>query len=192
MNLLEQAAAAGPDHTAVEDEHGREPEYAELFHDADRLATRLARWGVERGDRVGLWLQKASRPSPRSTAFCARALPMCPSTPPARPCAPPAILASSGVKAAVVAAELAPALRAAWAGVGPLPRLILVEVTRCQRRLPLLSKAPPGRPMRSRRAMPAGRRSWPTTRPRPCRRRDRATTWRTSSSPRARPASPKA
>src|SRR5262249_47255767 len=42
-------------------------------------------------------------------------------------CRAAGILGSSGVKAAVVAAELAPALRAAWACNGPLPRLILVE-----------------------------------------------------------------
>ncbi len=44
---------------------------------------------------------------------------MCPSTRPGRPRAAAGILASSGVKAAVVAAELAPALRAAWAGARP-------------------------------------------------------------------------
>ena len=56
--LLAGAAARRPDHTAVEDEHGRTLSYADLSRAADRLATRLARWGVGRGDRVGLFLPK--------------------------------------------------------------------------------------------------------------------------------------
>ena len=57
--LLEAAADRRPDHPAVEDEHGRALSFAELHHEADRLATRLSRWGVERGDRIGLWLPKS-------------------------------------------------------------------------------------------------------------------------------------
>ena len=57
--LLEDAAARRPDHPAVEDEHGRSLTFAELLQSADRLATRLMRWGVGRGDRVGLWLPKS-------------------------------------------------------------------------------------------------------------------------------------
>src|SRR5512144_964362 len=56
--LLDEAAARRPDHPAVEDEHGRTVTYAGLRRAADRLATRLARWGVGRGDRVGLFLPK--------------------------------------------------------------------------------------------------------------------------------------
>src|SRR4051812_7235788 len=57
--LLDAAAAARPDHVAVEDEHGRMLSFAALAHRADRLATRLARWGAGRGDRVGHWLPKS-------------------------------------------------------------------------------------------------------------------------------------
>src|SRR5690348_13676452 len=57
--LLDHAAAQRPGHTAVEDEHGRTLTYADLARTADRLATRLARWGVGRGDRVGLFLPKS-------------------------------------------------------------------------------------------------------------------------------------
>ena len=125
--LLEDAAAKRPDHTAVEDEHGRRQTYAALHQGADRLATRLARWGVERGDRVGLWLPKGLEAVTAIHGILragASYVPVDPTGPAVRAAS---ILNSSGVKAAVVAAELAPALRAAWAGVGPLPRLILVE-----------------------------------------------------------------
>src|SRR4051794_41931835 len=56
--LLDEAAARRPDHPAVEDERGRSLTYAGLARCADRLATRLNRWGVGRGDRVGLFLPK--------------------------------------------------------------------------------------------------------------------------------------
>ena len=56
--LLDEAAARRPGHPAVEDERGGCLSYAELLRGADRLATRLTRWGVGRGDRVGLWLPK--------------------------------------------------------------------------------------------------------------------------------------
>src|SRR5690606_2351395 len=56
--LLEEAAAARPDRVAVEDGRGGALTYAELRLAAGRVAARLARWGVERGDRVGLWLPK--------------------------------------------------------------------------------------------------------------------------------------
>ena len=56
--LLEGAASRRPDHPAVEDERGATLTYAELLQGADRVATRLSRWGAGRGDRVGLWLPK--------------------------------------------------------------------------------------------------------------------------------------
>src|SRR5271155_3551726 len=127
--LLEEAALRRPDHTAVEDEHGRRQSYAELMHGADRLAARLARWGVDRGYRVGLWLPKSLEAVTAIHGILrtgASYVPVDPTGPAARAAA---ILGSSGVKAAVVAAELAPALRAAWTGSGPLPRLIVVEST---------------------------------------------------------------
>ena len=160
-------------------------------HGADRLATRLARWGVDRGDRVGLWLPKSLEAVTAIHGILrtgASYVPVDPTGPPARAAG---ILAASGVKAAVVAAELAPALRAAWPGSGPLPRLIVVEGHPAQR---------PGRPRHGRgRASdpdPSGDASWaevmaddapsPLWPPRATR-----TTWRTSSSPRARPANPR-
>lgn len=124
--LLEAAAARRPDHPAVVDERGRTLSYADLLRCADRLATRLARWGAGRGDRIGLWLPKG----PEAVAAIhgvlrggAAYVPVDPTGPALRAAS---IFAASGVKAVVVAAELAPALRAAWSGPGPLPRLIVV------------------------------------------------------------------
>ncbi len=57
--LLDEAAARCPEGVAVEDEAGRSATYGELARMADRLATRLARWGVGPGDRVGLFLPKS-------------------------------------------------------------------------------------------------------------------------------------
>jgi amino acid adenylation domain-containing protein len=127
--LLEDAAAKRPDHPAVEDEHGRRVTYSALNRGADRLATRLARWGVERGDRVGLWLPKSIEAVTAIHGVLrtgASYVPVDPTGPAVRAAS---ILNSSGVKAAVVAAELAPALGAAWSGSGTLPRLILVEAS---------------------------------------------------------------
>jgi amino acid adenylation domain-containing protein len=124
--LLDQAAARRPNHPAVEDEHGRLLNYAELLHGADRVATRLTRWGAGRGDRVGLWLPKSLEAVTALHGILragASYVPVDPSGPAARAVS---ILTTGGVKAVVVSAELAPALRAAWAGSGPLPRLIIV------------------------------------------------------------------
>ena len=125
--LLEAAAARSPDRAAVEDEAGRTLSFASLAHGADRLATRLARWGVSRGDRVGLWLPKGLEAVTAIHGILrsgAAYVPVDPSGPAVRAAA---IFAASGVKAVVVACPLAPALRQAWAGPGSLPRLILVE-----------------------------------------------------------------
>ena len=116
---------------------------------ADRLATRLARWGVDRGDRVGLWLPKSLEAVTAIHGILrtgASYVPVDPTGPAARAAG---ILAASGVKAAVVAAELVPALRAAWPGSGPLPRLIVVEG---------LAGTEPGRPGNRGRAADPGRR----------------------------------
>ena len=124
--LLDRAAARRPDHPAVEDERGRSLTYAALLRDADRLATRLARWGVGRGDRVGLLLPKGLEAVAAIHGILragAAYVPVDPSAPARRGAG---IFASGGVKAVVVDAELAPSLRDAWAGPGPAPRLIVV------------------------------------------------------------------
>jgi amino acid adenylation domain-containing protein len=124
--LLDEAAQLRPQHPAVEDERGRRQSYAELSRAADRLATRLARWGVDRGDRVGLWLPKSLEAVTAIHGILrtgASYVPVDPTGPAARAAG---ILAASGVKAAVVSAELVNALHEAWPGSGPPPRLIMV------------------------------------------------------------------
>ena len=124
--LLDEAAARRPDHPAVEDELGRSLTYAELARAADRLATRLARWGVSRGDRVGLFLPKGLEAVAAIHGILragAAYVPVDPTAPVARGAG---IFASGGVKAVVVAAELAGELHKAWPGPGPTPRLIVV------------------------------------------------------------------
>jgi amino acid adenylation domain-containing protein len=126
-HLLEAAAMRRPDHVALEDEHSRTLTYAALWHGADRLATRLARWGAGRGDRVGLWLPKSLEAVTAVHGILrsgAAYVPVDPTGPVTRAVT---IFAASGVKAVVVASSLASALRAAWPGPGPLPRLIKVD-----------------------------------------------------------------
>ncbi len=125
IRLLDEAAARRPGHPAVEDERGERLSYAELLRGADRVATRLSRWGAGRGDRVGLWLPKGLE-SVTAVHGILRAgaayVPVDPTGPAARAAG---ILATAGVRAVVVAAGLAESLRAAWPGGGPLPRFII-------------------------------------------------------------------
>jgi amino acid adenylation domain-containing protein len=125
--LIEEAAARRPGHPAVEDERGRVLTYAELLRGADRVATRLARWGAGRGDRVGLWLPKSPEALTAIHGILRAGAAYVPADPTGPPLRAAAILAASGVKAAVVDAAMAPALRDAWPGGSPLPRLIVVD-----------------------------------------------------------------
>jgi amino acid adenylation domain-containing protein len=123
--LLEQAAQRRPDHPAVEDEHGRTLTYAEMAHAADRLATRLGRWGVGRGDRVGLFLAKGIEAVASIHGILKAGAAYVPADPTGPPRRGASIFADAGVKAIVSSAGLAPALREAWVGPGPLPRVIV-------------------------------------------------------------------
>src|SRR5262249_61104351 len=106
--LLEDAAARRPDHPAVEDELGDVVTYAELLRGADRVATRLSRWGTGRGDRVGLWLPKGPEAVTAIHGILragAAYVPADPTGPPARAAAIPA---AARAKAAIVSAGPAP------------------------------------------------------------------------------------
>jgi amino acid adenylation domain-containing protein len=124
--LLEDAAARRPEHSAVEDERGETLTYAGLLRGADRVATRLSRWGAGRGDRVGLWLPKSLEAVTAIHGILRAGATYVPADPTGPPARAAAILAAAGVKAAMVSAGLAPALRAAWPGGGRPPRLILI------------------------------------------------------------------
>ncbi|WP_422928305.1 amino acid adenylation domain-containing protein [Singulisphaera sp. PoT] len=125
--LLDRAAAQRPNRVAVEDEHGRTLTYAELERAADRLAARLARWGVGRGDRVGLLLPKGIEAVAAIHGILragASYVPVDPTAPVSRGAG---IFADCGVKAVVIAHEQSDALRNAWPeGHGPSPRQITV------------------------------------------------------------------
>jgi len=124
--LLDRAASRRPDHVAVEDEHGRTLTYGALQRAADRVMTRLARWGVNRGDRVGLFLPKGIEAVVAIHGILragASYVPVDPTAPIQRGAG---IFADCGVKAVVIAHEQTDALEKAWPGQGPRPRLIAV------------------------------------------------------------------
>jgi amino acid adenylation domain-containing protein len=125
--LLADAAARKGDHPAVEDERGRQINYAELLYGAECVASSLTRFGVRHGDRVGLWLPK-SLESVTAIHGILRAgasyVPVDPTGPAGRAAG---ILSTSAVKGVVVARELVGPLRGAWPADHPLPPLFVVE-----------------------------------------------------------------
>ena len=124
--LLPHAAETRPDHPAAEDEGGGSMSYAELDRAADRLHARLGRWGVGRGDRVGLFLPKGLEAVAAIHGVLRSGAAYVPVDPTAPALRGAGIFADGGVKAVVVAAALAGPLRSAWPGPGPMPRLIVV------------------------------------------------------------------
>ena len=93
---------------------------------SDRVATRLARWGVGRGDRVGLCLPKSIEAVAAIHAILRAGAAYVPVDPAAPAVRGAGILCDAGVKAAIVAGPFAATLRGAWTGLGLLPRLIVV------------------------------------------------------------------
>ena len=172
-----RAAARRPDHPAVEDEHGRTLTYADLGRAADRLATRLGRWGVGRGDRVGLFLPKGIEAVAAIHGVLRVGRGVRAGRPDrARRSRGAGIFADGGVKAVVVAAGLAAALRRRWPGPGPAAP-------------PDRRRATAGGPRPDRRRLGRGPGRRRPSAPAPAARG--RTTWRTSSTRRARPAGPR-
>ncbi len=126
-NLLIDAARFGPDQIAIENERGETWTYRTLDHAAERIATRLAGWGVGRGDRVGVFLPKTFE-SVASIHGILRAgaayVPIDPAAPVARGTG---ILVDAGIKVVIIDGSLAAEFQACWSDSGPIPRLILVE-----------------------------------------------------------------
>jgi amino acid adenylation domain-containing protein len=125
-DLFDRVASREPNRVAVEDERNRAATYGELARFADRIATRLSRWGVDRGDRVGLFLPKCIEGVAAIHGILragAAYVPVDPTAPPARGAG---ILADAAVKAVVVAADRLSELRRAWPSPGPEPRFIVV------------------------------------------------------------------
>ncbi len=124
--LLDSAAARHANRPAVANDHGATLSYRALAHAADRLAARLARWGVARGDRVGLFLPKRLEAVAAIHGILRAGAAYVPVDPTAPALRAAAILADGGVKTVVVAAHLADDFRRHWPGPGPSPRLIVV------------------------------------------------------------------
>ena len=125
--LLDHAAGTRADHPAVVDEQGHVRTYAELAQAADRLATRLARWGVGRGDRVGVFLPKSFEAVASLHGIVRAGAAYVPVDPGAPVLRGAGILADAGVKAVVVLEEYAAELREHWPETGPRPRFVVVQ-----------------------------------------------------------------
>ncbi|GIW85966.1 MAG: hypothetical protein KatS3mg108_0290 [Isosphaeraceae bacterium] len=126
-DLLSSTARRSPNLTAVEDEAGRSVSYATLDHIADRLATRLARWGIARGDRVGLLLPKSIEAVASIHGILRTGAAYVPADPTAPPLRAASILADAQIRALIVAAPLAEPLFAHWPSHLPKPRRIFVQ-----------------------------------------------------------------
>lgn len=125
--LLERAAERWPQNVAVQAPSGATVSYAELTALSARVCDRLARLGAGAGERVGICLPK----SIDAVAAIFGALKAGAAYVPVDAQAPPArnayIFSDCGVKAIVVEAPFADALRNQMAGKGPLPSFITVE-----------------------------------------------------------------
>ena len=125
--LLGHAASIDPDQIAIEAECGQIYTYRALDLAADRVSTRLARWGVGRGDRVGVFLPKSFASVAAIHGILRSGAAYVPIDPAAPVMRGTRILADAGVKVIVVEGLLADDVRRQWTGAGSPPRLMIVE-----------------------------------------------------------------
>jgi amino acid adenylation domain-containing protein len=125
--LFTTAAARAPQAVAVVEPGAGEITYGALDRLSDRLRDRMAALGVARGDRVGLFMRKGID----TVAALLGALKAGAAYVPVDPGAPPArgayILHNCAVKAVLVDADRAQALRGELAALGAAPALPVVD-----------------------------------------------------------------
>lgn len=125
--LFSVAALRYPQHVAVEYPNGGESTYQGLAELSDRVRDRLARMAVEPGDRVGIYLAKSidAVASILGTLKAGAAyVPVDPNAPPSRNAY---ILNDCQVKAVIVDARFADALRNEMASLGQPPTAVVLE-----------------------------------------------------------------
>ncbi|MEK6675427.1 MAG: amino acid adenylation domain-containing protein [Planctomycetota bacterium] len=125
---LEETTPKRTDHIAVEDPRGGSMTYGELSNLADALRNRLAKMGVQVGDRVGICSPKCI--DTVTTVFGilktgAAYVPVDPSAPPSRNAY---IFNDCAVKVVIVEKRLEPALRAELTSLGSNPFFLVVDL----------------------------------------------------------------
>ncbi|MDX2035195.1 MAG: amino acid adenylation domain-containing protein [Isosphaeraceae bacterium] len=124
--ILACAAEAHPDDLAVEDEAGQGIVYRELARRADRVTTRLARWGVGRGDRVGIAMPKSIETVIAVHGVLGSGAAYVPIDPFAPALRSAEILARAEIKAIIGSSEQIENIRGQWRSESGMPRGIVV------------------------------------------------------------------
>jgi amino acid adenylation domain-containing protein len=126
--VLDASVARRPQQVAIEDPaSGGAVSYARLAELSDRLRDRLVQWGVQRHDRVGVYLTKSidGVASIFGILKCGAAyVPVDPHAPPGRNAF---VLGNCAVKAAVVETRFVDALRQELATSAGMPRLLVLD-----------------------------------------------------------------
>lgn len=124
-----EAAAAHPDRTAVVEPGQASVTYAQLEQLSDRLSDRLAAMGVQRGDRVGIYLRKSIDAVAAIYGILkagATYVPVDPGAPPARNAY---IMANCAVRTVLVEARVADKFRAELQALGADVPLLVQDGT---------------------------------------------------------------
>jgi amino acid adenylation domain-containing protein len=123
-HLLDAAAQRWPDRVAVESTAGDPISYRQLVALSDRVRDRLAHWGVQRGDRVGVYVSK----SIDALAAIFGVLKVGAAYVPVDPTAPAErnayILSDCAVSAAIVEQQVCEQLQAAMSQNGAVPPIL--------------------------------------------------------------------